>query len=154
MTDLGTFGYMSPEQVLHDPADHRADIFAFGAVLYEMFTHTRAFKRGTFTEMRAAVLHEDPVDPLILNAKLPPFAAAIVRRCLDKNKEERFQSARDLVFDLRQLQAQIGRNRQARARAALAPLKWALVMAGGLIAAAVALGWMLRRLRSRHNSIS
>ncbi|HEY7475832.1 MAG TPA: protein kinase, partial [Vicinamibacterales bacterium] len=104
----GTAGYMSPEQVLGKGVDHRSDIFALGAVLYEMFTGTRAFHRASTVETMTAVLHEDPPDPLTFNANLPPAAIAIVRRCLEKNKEERFQSARDLAFDLQQLRELTG----------------------------------------------
>ena len=107
----GTAGYMSPEQVLGHPVDHRADIFALGAVLYEMFTGARAFHRPSTVETMTAVLQEDPVDPLGINAKLSPVAVAIVRRCLEKSREERFQSARDLAFDLQQLRDQTGGTR-------------------------------------------
>ncbi|HYN09063.1 MAG TPA: WD40 repeat domain-containing serine/threonine protein kinase [Vicinamibacterales bacterium] len=107
---FGTAGYMSPEQVLGKPVDHRTDIFALGAVLYEMFTRSRAFKRASNVDTMHAVLHEDPADPLTLSPGLPPMAAAIVRRCLEKNKEERFQSARDLAFDLQQLRDGTGRS--------------------------------------------
>jgi eukaryotic-like serine/threonine-protein kinase len=99
----GTAGYMSPEQVLGDAVDHRSDIFSLGAVLYEMFTGARAFQRPSNVETMNAVLQEDPEDLLTLNPKLPSPAAAIVQRCLEKNKEERFQSSRDLAFDLQQL---------------------------------------------------
>jgi eukaryotic-like serine/threonine-protein kinase len=102
----GTAGYMSPEQVLGDAVDHRSDIFALGAILYEMFTGARAFQRPSNVETMNAVLQEDPADPLVLKPKLPHAAAAIVGRCLEKNKEERFQSARDLAFDLQQLREQ------------------------------------------------
>jgi serine/threonine protein kinase/dipeptidyl aminopeptidase/acylaminoacyl peptidase len=105
----GTPGYMSPEQVLGHAVDHRADIFAFGTVLYEMLTGARAFQRASASETMNAVLQADPVDPVAINAGLPPVAAAVVRRCLDKNKEERFQSARDLAFDLQQLRDSTGR---------------------------------------------
>src|SRR5688572_13220378 len=90
----GTAGYMSPEQVLGQPVDHRTDIFALGAVLYEMFTGARAFHRPSSVQTMTAVLQEDPADPLKVNPRLPPAAVAIVLRCLEKNKEERFQSAR------------------------------------------------------------
>ena len=73
-----------------------------------MFTGARAFHRASTVETMTAVLQEDPADPLALNPKLPPAAAAIVRRCLEKNKEERFQSARDLAFDLQQLRELTG----------------------------------------------
>jgi eukaryotic-like serine/threonine-protein kinase len=99
----GTVGYMAPEQVVGGPVDHRADIFALGAVLFEMFTGARAFSRPTAIETISAVLNEEPADPLTLNPSLPTAAAAIVRRCLEKSREERFQSARDLAFNLEQL---------------------------------------------------
>ena len=111
---LGTPGYMSPEQVLGRPLDHRTDIFALGAVLYEMFTRARAFKRGSAVETMNAVLHDEPADPLTLNPGLPPMAAMIVRRCLEKNKEERFQSARDLAFGLQQLRDVTGGTKPIR----------------------------------------
>jgi eukaryotic-like serine/threonine-protein kinase len=104
----GTAGYMSPEQVLGQPVDHRTDIFALGAVLYEMFTGARAFHRPSNVETMTAVLQEEPADPLAINPRLPPAAAAVVRHCLEKNKEERFQSARDLAFDLQQLREVTG----------------------------------------------
>jgi eukaryotic-like serine/threonine-protein kinase len=104
----GTAGYMSPEQVLGQPVDHRTDIFSLGAVLYEMFTGARAFHRPSNVATMSAVLQEDPQDPLTVNTNLPPVAAAVVRRCLEKNKEERFQSARDLAFDLQQLREATG----------------------------------------------
>ena len=99
----GTPGYMSPEQVRGEAVDHRTDIFALGAVLYEMFTGKRAFQRQTPLETMNAVVHADPVDPLTANTSLSPVAAAVVRRCLEKNKEDRFQTARDLAFQLQQL---------------------------------------------------
>ena len=100
---LGTAGYMSPEQVLGLPVDHRTDIFALGTMLYEMLTGTRAFQRASAVQTMTAVLEEDPVDPITLNPRLPPAAAALVRRCLEKNREDRFQSVRDVAFDLQQL---------------------------------------------------
>ncbi len=100
---LGTVGYMSPEQVLGEEVDHRADIFALGAVLYEMLTGQRAFQRATPYETMYAVRREEPEDPLAVNPSLAPGAAVAVRRCLEKSREERFQSARDLAFHLNQL---------------------------------------------------
>src|SRR5262245_1809475 len=102
----GTPGYMSPEQVLGNEIDHRTDIFALGIILYEMFTGARAFQRNSTIETMNAVLQADPADPLKLNPGLSPVAAAVVRRCLEKNREDRFQSARDLAFDLQQLRDQ------------------------------------------------
>jgi len=99
----GTPGYMSPEQVRGEPVDHRTDIFSLGTVLYEMFTGTRAFQRETSLETMNAVVHAEPADPFTINPSLSPVAVAVVRRCLEKNKEDRFQSARDLAFQLQQL---------------------------------------------------
>ena len=100
----GTAGYMSPEQVRGEDVDHRSDIFALGIVLYELLTGKRAFLRPTPVETMSAVLNDEPPDPLEVNPALPPAAAAAIRRCLEKNPEERFQSARDLAFHLRHLE--------------------------------------------------
>jgi eukaryotic-like serine/threonine-protein kinase len=99
----GTAGYMSPEQARGQRIDHRTDIFSLGAVLYEMFTGVRAFQRESTVETLHAIIRDDPVDPLEINRGLPPAAAVTVRRCLEKSVEERFQSARDLGFQLQQL---------------------------------------------------
>lgn len=95
---LGTPGYMSPEQVRGEPVDARSDIFNVGAVLHEMLTGRSAFARGTAAETMAAILKEEPADPL--PAGIPPALARIVSRCLEKTREARFQSARDLAFGL------------------------------------------------------
>jgi len=131
----GTAGYMSPEQVLAHPVDHRTDIFALGAVLYEMFTGVRAFHRASTVQTMTAVLQEDPPDPLSVNPRLHPAAAAIVLRCLEKNKEERFQSARDLAFDLQQLRDLTG---SSGAFATPAPRRWRRLTTAALAAAVVA----------------
>jgi Tol biopolymer transport system component len=103
---LGTLGYMAPEQVRGQAADHRADIFAFGAVLYEMVSGKRAFTGTTTADTMSAILKEDPPDLSVTNRAVSPGIDRIVRHCLEKNREERFQSARDLAFDLESLSAQ------------------------------------------------
>ncbi len=97
---MGTVGYMSPEQVRGKRADHRADIFAFGAILYEMLSGRRAFRGESAVEAMSAILKEEPPDLSETNRTIPPALERIVRHCLEKNPEERFQSARDLAFDL------------------------------------------------------
>ncbi|MDL2716846.1 MAG: protein kinase [Acidobacteriota bacterium] len=97
---LGTVGYMSPEQVKGLAVDHRGDIFAFGAVLYEMLSKRRAFQKETGAETLAAILTEDPPDLSAGDPGIPTSLSRIVRRCLEKRPEERFQSARDLGFGL------------------------------------------------------
>ena len=95
---LGTVGYMSPEQVRGDSADHRSDIFALGTVLYEMLSGRRPFSGETNTEVMTAILREDP--PELANRDAPAGLERVVRRCLEKRPEERFQSARDIGFAL------------------------------------------------------
>ncbi|HEY4492835.1 MAG TPA: protein kinase, partial [Acidobacteriota bacterium] len=97
---LGTIGYMSPEQVRGRDVDHRSDLFSFGAILYEMITGRRAFHRDSTADTLSAILKEDPPDPSSTNKMIPAALERIVRHCLEKNPEERFQSARDLAFDL------------------------------------------------------
>ena len=99
----GTPAYMSPEQAVGVPVDGRTDLFSLGLVLYEMFTGARAFRRQSTVETIRALLSDEPADPAKLNPGLPPAAVEVLRRCLEKNREERFQSARDLAFQLQQL---------------------------------------------------
>jgi predicted ATPase/serine/threonine protein kinase len=100
---LGTVGYMSPEQVSGKAADHRADIFAFGAVLYEMLTGKRAFQKPTPPETMSAILNEDPPAVSQLAPATPPALQRLVRHCLEKGLEQRFHSASDLAFALEAL---------------------------------------------------
>ena len=96
---LGTVGYMAPEQIRGEPADPRSDIFAVGTVLYEMVSGQRAFHGDSPADTMSAVLREQPPD-LVLRTGTPPAVARIVRRCLEKDAAERFQSARDVRFAL------------------------------------------------------
>ena len=100
---VGTMGYMAPEQVRGQPADHRADIFAFGAVLYEMVMGKRSFQRPTEADTISAILHEEPVSVSQLSPDIPLAIDRIIQRCLEKNPEQRFQSASDLAFALEAL---------------------------------------------------
>jgi eukaryotic-like serine/threonine-protein kinase len=100
---LGTLGYMSPEQVKGRAADARSDIFAFGAILYEMLSGQRAFHRDSAAETMSAILREETPDLSATNKNVQPGLERIVRHCLEKNPEERFHSAHDLAFDLQAL---------------------------------------------------
>src|SRR5262245_54456717 len=95
---LGTPAYMSPEQVRGESADHRADIFAFGCVLYEMLSGTRAFRRNTPVESMNAVLNDALPELSTTHPHIPLALARIVERCLEKQADNRFQSAKDLAF--------------------------------------------------------
>ena len=107
-TVLGTVGYMAPEQIRGQEIDGRADLFALGAVLYEMLAGRRAFHRDTPAETMTAILKEDPPDLAMSRGDLPPALDAVVRHCLERNPAERFQSARDLVFNLQAASAATG----------------------------------------------
>jgi Tol biopolymer transport system component len=100
---MGTPGYMSPEQVRGKGVDHRTDIFAFGAILYEMLTGTRAFHRATSAETMTATLNDEPPAISQLVQGIPPGLQRVVHRCLEKNPEQRFHSASDLAFALEAL---------------------------------------------------
>ena len=103
---LGTIGYMSPEQVRGAQADHRSDIFALGALLYEMLSGQRAFRGDTTADTMSAILKEDPADLPTTERHIPPALARIVDRCLEKSPAARFQSTRDLAFALEGLSSQ------------------------------------------------
>jgi len=97
---MGTVGYMAPEQVRGQTVDHRADIFAFGAILYEMLAGVRAFQKPTSADTMSAILNEDPSGISQISKNVPPALLRVVHRCLEKNPEQRFQSASDLAFAL------------------------------------------------------
>ena len=103
-TVLGTAGYMSPEQVRALPADARSDIFALGCVLYEMVAGNRVFAGKTPADSMAAILHEEAPDLAESGKKIPAELERVIRHCLEKHAEARFQSARDLAFALRAIQ--------------------------------------------------
>ena len=96
---VGTVGYMAPEQVRSAAVDHRCDIFAAGAVLYEMVTGERAFRGESPADTMSAVLHQQPPEGTLIGGA-PPALARIIRRCLEKSADDRFQSAMDLRFAL------------------------------------------------------
>jgi eukaryotic-like serine/threonine-protein kinase len=114
---LGTVGYMSPEQVRGQPADHRADLFSFGAILYEMVTGRRPFEGPSSVETMNAILHAEPPSITQVSREAPAGLDRIIQHCLEKSPEERFQSARDLAFQLEALSSPSGSEAQAQAGA-------------------------------------
>jgi eukaryotic-like serine/threonine-protein kinase len=148
---MGTAGYMSPEQVRGVVVDPRSDIFAFGAILYEMVSGKRAFHRDTPADTMSAILKEDPPELSETNRNVSPALERIVQHCLEKNPEQRFHSARDIAFDLEHLTGVSGTT--ARASATAAPTigrRRARVFAGiaiGLAFSAIlfGLGWKTGR---------
>ena len=97
---LGTVQYMSPEQVRGEAVDHRSDIFSFGLILYEMLSGVRPFQRETTVETMTAILKDDPPELGEAKARISPQLEKLVRRCLEKKAERRFQTASDLGFAL------------------------------------------------------
>jgi serine/threonine protein kinase/tetratricopeptide (TPR) repeat protein len=151
---VGTVPYMSPEQVRGGAVDQRSDIFSFGVVLFEILSGRRAFQRATAADTMSAILNEEPPE-------LPgeqPGLLAIMRRCVAKNPDARYQSARDLAFHLEQISAFTGPAAvETHARARKWPYAAAVILAALLVTASV---WQLsnRRLSSsgvpRTNSIA
>jgi hypothetical protein len=122
---LGTMGYMSPEQVRGKAADRRSDLFSFGAIFYEMLSGQRAFRGDTAADTITAILTKEPPDLSQTNKDIHPGLDRILRHCLEKNPEERFESARDVAFDLeaplRRFGLEIRRRRGSGGRAAPRP---------------------------------
>jgi eukaryotic-like serine/threonine-protein kinase len=138
-TVMGTVGYMSPEQVKGLPVDHRSDLFSFGAVLYEMLAGKRAFQRDTAAETMTAILKEDPPEAADSGRSIPPALDRIVRHCLEKKPEQRFQSASDIAFDLQGALGLSGVEAGATPVSRVRPT-WRLPWAAGLLAVGCALG--------------
>ena len=158
-TVLGTMGYMAPEQARgQQQVDARADLFSFGAVLYEMLSGRAAFRRATSADTMTAVLTEDPPPLEAADLQLPVALQRVVERCLAKNREQRFQSAKDLAFAL---ETSRGSSRDSGARLPLPPqprgarqwtwVPWAL--AGAATIAAVAIGAASRSASPRDPTV-
>jgi eukaryotic-like serine/threonine-protein kinase len=149
---MGTASYMAPEQARGEGADARTDIFAFGTLLYEMLSGQRAFRRDTAAETMTAVLKEDPQDLSNAVPAISPVLDRIVRRCLEKSPEQRFQSAKDLSFALGALSGTegSGARRVAPAPVRIPWLQWAGI-AFALVAVAAA-SWFLARRPPRTTS--
>ena len=105
---MGTAGYMSPEQVKGLPVDHRSDIFSFGTIFYELLSGKKAFRRATNVETMAAIMRDEPTELSESGRNVSPALDRIVRHCLEKDREHRFQSARDIAFSLLEQSSQTG----------------------------------------------
>jgi eukaryotic-like serine/threonine-protein kinase len=134
---LGTVAYMSPEQLRAKHVDHRSDIFSFGAILYEMLTGKRAFSGETEVDTMTAVLKEDPAEISIVRTNVPAGFDQIVSHCLEKEPENRFQSANDLAFALKTAEelppGRSGAHRRGTLTRTRKVVPWAI--AGGVLAA-------------------
>ncbi|HKT88923.1 MAG TPA: protein kinase [Candidatus Sulfotelmatobacter sp.] len=143
---IGTVAYMSPEQLRAKTVDHRSDIFSFGAILYEMMSGHRAFHGETEVDTMTAVLREEPSAVTLDQASIPPGYQDIVRHCLEKEPENRFQSAKDLTFALQTLSGstvsgiRVPRPRPVSTRL----LPWAIAAVVAAVAVILGMAAMLR----------
>jgi serine/threonine-protein kinase len=134
-TVMGTVGYMSPEQVAGETVDAPSDIFSFGCVLYEMVSGQRPFARETVRETIAAILRDEPPPLAESGKKIPEGLERVIRHCLEKRPRDRFQSARDLAFDLRSIMSGRAISAPVLAQRRMHPAIWigavlAIVMLG------------------------
>jgi serine/threonine protein kinase/WD40 repeat protein len=139
---MGTVGYMSPEQVRGATADQRSDLFSLGAILYEMLSGKRAFKRDTNAETMTAILKEEPPELTGTNPAIAPGLERIVHRCLEKEPSQRFQSASDLGFAIEALSG----TTKSVAIPAAGPRsgRWRIVALAAAVPVALLAGWLAR----------
>ena len=144
---VGTLEYMSPEQVRAEELDTRSDLFSFGAVLYEMATGRGAFAGDSVGLILDGILNRTPISPLRINPELPPELDRIIHKALEKERSMRYQSATDLLADLKRLRQRI----ISRPSAARAVAQWlrkpqvAIMAILVLLALAVGAGWWIHR---------
>src|SRR4029077_14281189 len=145
---VGTFQYMSPEQVEGKELDGRSDIFSLGAVLYEMLTGQRAFQGKSQLSVASSILEKEPSPISTINPLTPPTLNRAIRCCLAKDPEDRWQTARDPLLELKWI-AEAGSQAGASAplishRKMRERLAWATAALFALIAMAFAIGFVLR----------
>ena len=147
-TVMGTMGYMSPEQLRGLPVDHRSDIFSLGTILYELLSGKKAFKRNTASDTIAAILKEEP--PELSERDVPVALDHVVRHCLEKDREDRFQSARDIAFALSEASSPGGTSATSGVQPAAPPTgkRNVLIAASAVVALLAVAGVLLLRRAS------
>ncbi len=148
---LGTAGYLSPEQIRGQAIDARADLFALGAVLFEMLTGARAFGREHMVETLHAILHDPPSDALACRDDVPPALADVVVKLLEKSPDARFQSAGDVIEALQRVETHAPRRRRGirlpgsigRGHGRRRPAPWIAVALVAIVLAGTAAAWTL-----------
>lgn len=152
---MGTVGYMAPEQARGLPVDHRADLFSLGAILYEMLAGRRAFQGDSEVEVLSAILREEPPDLQSAEGRPVPLAVElVVRHCLEKDREARFQSARDFAFALGALTGSTSSPAAATPAARRKRIAWGAVavLLLGLLGTG-AMAWLTRRSDERRTPL-
>lgn len=147
-TVIGTVGYMSPEQVRGQPVDGRSDLFSLGTLMYEMLAGRHPFRGTSPADTMSAILREDPPELMSVNPNVTPGLQRVICHCLEKNPEQRFQSARDLSFQLDVLSSASGSMPTLESRRLPSRRVRNLGVAALLILSGALLGWFLRPLRN------
>jgi serine/threonine protein kinase/Tol biopolymer transport system component len=143
-TVIGTVGYMSPEQVRGQPVDQRSDLFSLGTLMYEMVAAEHPFRSDSPADTMSSILREDPPDPSSLNPNVTPGFERVIRHCLEKSPAQRFQSARDLAFQLETLSGGSGTMPTVETPILSSRRGMAIGGALALLLAGLATGWLLR----------
>ena len=144
---MGTVGYMSPEQAQGLPVDHRSDIFSFGAMLYEALTGTRPFGGTSAVDALHKIIHDQPAPVSAIAPSAPEEAQRIVRKCLAKSPDERYQSMKEVAIDLRELRRQLDSQVTSPVSVATRPTdrrRIGLAAAFVLVVAAASAAWFWR----------
>jgi Tol biopolymer transport system component len=145
-TVLGTVGYMSPEQVRGLPTDGRSDLFSLGAILYEMISGRRVFQGATAADTMSSILKDEPPDLSIAGITISPALDRLIRRCLEKNPQDRFQSAQDLAFALDTLGGSSTSTMVSRAEATRPLFPWKRTLGIGIVTVLLAaIGYFVAR---------
>jgi serine/threonine protein kinase len=139
---VGTFAYMSPEQLRGEPLDRRTDLFSLGLVLYEMATGVPAFTGATAAAIGAAIIHERPRAPRVVRPHVPQELDQIVLKALEKHRDERYQTAADLRADLRRLKRQVDSSSSPALAASVVPAwrRYRLMVVGAAVVLASSAG--------------
>lgn len=147
---MGTVGYMSPEQAQGLPVDHRSDIFSFGAMLYEALTGSRPFGGTSAVDTLHQIIHDQPAPVSTIAPSAPAEAQRIVRKCLAKSPDERYQSMKEVAIDLRDLRRQLDSQVTSAVTVATRRMDrrrtWLAAAAALIVVAAASAAWFWRPL--------